>query len=221
MATWAIGDIHGCLTALETVLGLMRPTSADTVVVLGDVVDRGPDSRGAIDRILQLATECRVVTITGNHEEMMLSALEGGQWLEPWLRRGGQRVLDSYGGDPTAVPEGHLAFLKGGVDYWFTERAIFVHANLEPGVALEAQTTEWLRWRRVLGSEPVFAEGYRVFCGHTPQLSGVPGEWPGWLAIDTQAYAGGWLSAVEVESGVLYQANERGEAREGRGWPVA
>ena len=221
MATWAIGDVHGCLTALETVLGLMRPTSADTVVVLGDVVDRGPDSRGAIDRILQLATECRVVTITGNHEEMMLSALEGGQWLEPWLRHGGQRVLDSYGGDPTAVPEGHLAFLKGGVDYWFTERAIFVHANLEPGVALEAQTTEWLRWRRVLGSEPVFAEGYRVFCGHTPQLSGVPGEWPGWLAIDTQAYAGGWLSAVEVESGVLYQANERGEAREGRGWPVA
>jgi len=218
MATWAIGDIHGCLNALETLLALIRPVEDDVIVVLGDVVDRGPETRGTIDRILQLGTECRLVTIMGNHEEMMLSALEGGRWLESWLRHGGQSVLDSYGGDPAAVPAEHMAFLQGGAPYWFNERSIFVHAGLEPGKPLDVQTGEWLRWRKLIGNEPVFAEGYRVIAGHTPQPQGVPGSWPGWLAIDTHAYAGGWLSAVEAESGRLLQANERREAREGRAW---
>jgi serine/threonine protein phosphatase 1 len=218
MATWAIGDIHGCLQAFETLLALIRPVADDTVVLLGDVVDRGPDTRGTIDRVLRLKTECRLVTITGNHEEMMRNALEGGEWLEAWLRHGGQQVLDSYGGDPGAVPAEHLAFLREGLGYWFTGEAIFVHANLEPGVALEHQSPEWLRWRKLSGNETVFAEGYRVFAGHTPQPDGLPRGWPGWLAIDTHAYAGGWLSAVEATTGVLFQANDRREAREGRAW---
>ena len=216
MTTWAIGDIHGCHRALDTLLAAIRPTPEDTIVVLGDVVDRGPNTRGVIETLLQLATLTRLVTLKGNHEEMLLDALSGGPWLESWLRYGGQSVLDSYGGDPTAIPESHFAFLRDSLDLWYTETTIFVHANIEPGVALDVQTPEWLRWRKLTGSEPVYADGYLVVCGHTPQPNGLPSAWPGWRAIDTQAYAGGWLTALDADSGRTLQSNEAGQAREGR-----
>ena len=85
----AIGDVHGCHRALDTLLGVLALTSSDTVVFLGDAVDRGPDSKLVVDRILSLRDTCKVIFITGNHEEMMRDAISGRGLVNQWLRAGG------------------------------------------------------------------------------------------------------------------------------------
>ena len=85
----AIGDIHGCNTALETLLSKIAPVADDTVVVLGDVVDRGPNSRAVIDRLLRLSREVTLIAIMGNHEEVMLESLERGSARMLWVSAGG------------------------------------------------------------------------------------------------------------------------------------
>ena len=75
--TIAIGDIHGCSAALAALLRAIDPTALDTLVFLGDYIDRGPDSRGVLEQVIALAERCAVVPLLGNHEEMLLAALEG------------------------------------------------------------------------------------------------------------------------------------------------
>lgn len=216
--TWAIGDVHGCERALVALLEVLAPTADDTLVFLGDVVDRGPSTRGVIERLLALSHTCRVVGVLGNHEEMLLTALREEKRLLPWIDSGGQAALDSYGGDPAAIPEEHLAFLESFVPYWFDERAIYTHANLEPGIPLDQQTDPWLRWTRLRGTEPRYSDAHIVIVGHTPQPTGLPLVFDGWAGIDTLAYGGKWLTALEPATGRLVQANERGETDEGLAW---
>src|SRR6266478_1473594 len=96
MRTLAIGDIHGCLQALDRILEMVRPQPDDVVVVLGDYADRGPDSRGVIDRLLELRGHCRLVTLRGNHDQMMLDARSGYETQREWLLCGGSKTLASY-----------------------------------------------------------------------------------------------------------------------------
>ena len=114
----AIGDVHGCHRALVTLLEVLSLTSSDTVVFLGDAVDRGPNSRLVIDRILSLRDTCRVIFITGNHEEMMRDAISGRGLVNQWLRAGGQATLDSYDGSLENVPSEHIRFLVSGSQFW-------------------------------------------------------------------------------------------------------
>lgn len=212
----AIGDIHGCDVALETLLPMLEISAADTIVVLGDVVDRGPGTRQVVDRLLQLAQECRLVLILGNHEEMMLAALEGSGPVEPWLRYGGTATLFSYGGDPGRIPPAHLEFLRSGRPFWESDREVFIHANLEPNVALERQQPEWLRWTHLSRCETPHPSGNRIICGHTPQKNGTPLVLPGWVCIDTYACGTGWLTCLDVGSDEYVQANQSGASRTGR-----
>ncbi|MGQ0634727.1 MAG: metallophosphoesterase family protein [Planctomycetaceae bacterium] len=216
--TLAIGDIHGCDTALETLLRALAPTPADTLVVLGDIVDRGPDSRRAIELLLEYRERCRLVLILGNHEEMMLEALVVAvdTWTDDWLRFGGAATLSSYGGADADVPPAHLEFLDSGLDYFETDTELFVHANLEPGVPLDEQSPEWLRWTHLSGHERPHSSGKRVICGHTPQKEGVPVVLPGWVGIDTFVWGGGWLTALDVGSNEYLQTNQGGEIRQGK-----
>jgi len=214
--TLAIGDIHGCHTALETLLPILSVKSDDTVVVLGDAVDRGPGSRQVVDRLLALASECRLVFILGNHEQMMLDSLAGRGPLQAWLRYGGIETLASYGDDPRQIPAAHLEFLRSGLDFWETSRELFIHANLEPDVALDRQSEEWLRWTHLAGHEIPHSSGKRVICGHTPQKSGIPLVIPGWTCIDTFACGTGWLTCLDVSSDEYYQADQAGSSRIGR-----
>src|SRR5579872_6902654 len=170
----AIGDIHGCDVALETLLSALAITADDSVVVLGDVVDRGPGTKQVVDRLLRLAEECRLVFILGNHEEMMLAAVEQGESVEPWLRYGGTATLFSYGGDPRKIPPAHLDFLRSGIDCWETPGELFIHANLDPARKLSEQTAEWLRWTHLSGHEVPHPSGKQIICGHTPQKGGLP-----------------------------------------------
>jgi serine/threonine protein phosphatase 1 len=212
----AIGDIHGCDVALETLLSRLAPTPRDTVVVLGDLVDRGPGSRQVIERLLALRDQCRLVMILGNHEEMMLDALSRGEWAEDWLRYGGLATIKSYGGNPRNIPVEHLNFLETGVNFLETAGEIFVHANLQPDVPLDGQVADWLRWTHLGGHEQPHPSGQRVICGHTPQRSGTPLEVPGWVCIDTFACGGGWLTGLDVGTNDFIQTNQAGELRTGR-----
>jgi serine/threonine protein phosphatase 1 len=214
--TLAIGDIHGCDVALQTLLAILDLRSDDTVVVLGDAVDRGPATRQVVERLLHLAQECRLVFVLGNHEEMLLEALDGGGSVEAWLQYGGATTLFSYGGDLRKVPAAHREFLQSGLDYYETAGALFIHANLEPGVPLDRQQPEWLRWTHLSGFEVPHPSGKRILCGHTPQKSGLPLSVPGWVCIDTYAWGSGWLTCLDVGSDGWYQANQVGRSRTGR-----
>jgi serine/threonine protein phosphatase 1 len=125
----AIGDVHGSAKALATLLEGILPTQEDTLVFLGDYIDRGPDSRGVVEQVVALPERCTVVPLLGNHEEMMLAALEGGESeVRFWLKFGGDVALASYGwkGGPDVrsddlrglFPRGHVEFLKSCRDYF-------------------------------------------------------------------------------------------------------
>ncbi len=214
--TFAIGDIHGCDRALDLILSEIGIQPGDTVVSLGDAVDRGPGTRQVIDRLIQLRDECNFVFILGNHEEMFLDALAGGEWMPTWIMHGGQEALESYGGEMEMIPEEHVEFLRTGLNYFETPRDIFVHASLHPGVHLHEQPHQVLRWTRLTATETPWPTGQRVICGHTPQVTGDPLVFPGWVCIDTMAYADhGWLTCLDVNTDVIYQANQAGDFRTG------
>src|SRR5450432_2690571 len=121
--TIAIGDIHGCSSALDALLNAIRPRPEDCIVTLGDYVNRGPDSRGVIERLIELKDRCRLVPILGNHEEMLFEALAKTYRLGYFLRVGGEATLDSYGPDRVLalIPDNHLEFLERCLDYYETK----------------------------------------------------------------------------------------------------
>jgi serine/threonine protein phosphatase 1 len=120
--TIAIGDIHGCSAALAALIQAIDPMPLDTLVFLGDYIDRGPDSRGVLAQVIALGERCSVVPLLGNHEEMLLAAMEGQSELRYWLSFGGMAALASYdagGGLGIApvtlrilIPTKHLQFIK-------------------------------------------------------------------------------------------------------------
>ena len=210
----AIGDIHGCITALESLIDAVEPRADDTIVTLGDYVDRGPDARAVVDFVIQLSTQHKVIALRGNHEIMMLDAREKQSWLRPWLSYGGEATLQSYGGTFDDVPDEHFEFLENGlVAYYECDTHFFVHANAETHLALEDQSDAALYWRK-FGNPDRHCSGKIMVCGHTPQQSGVPLDNGNAVCIDTLAHGGGWLTCLDVSSGTYWQANETGETRQ-------
>jgi serine/threonine protein phosphatase 1 len=219
MRTLAFGDIHGMSSALDALLGIVQPMPQDQLVFLGDYVDRGPDSMGVIDRILNLSHRHRVVCLKGNHELMMERARYDRNERKLWLSVGGLQAMASYGrGGRTSlddVPDGHWRFIEDCLPYWETDSHIFVHANLDEHRSLADQVEQKLYWVHLQG--PIFHHsGKTVVCGHTSQKSGLPLAWPTTVCIDTKAHAdGGWLTCLEVGTARYWQANGWGQTREG------
>lgn len=209
--TFAIGDIHGCDVAFETLLDALQIVADDRVVVLGDVVDRGPDSRRCIDMLLELQPRCDLIFLIGNHEEMLLDSLRSPTTFRSWMMVGGRETFESYDEDLGNIPEEHRQFLAGGKDYFVTETEIYIHANLEPGIKLELQAADWLRWRHLTGMEYPHESGRRVICGHTQQKSGRPLAGDGWVCLDTGAYRGNPLTCLHVETDLCYQTTQDGK----------
>src|ERR1700686_4607229 len=104
MRQFAIGDVHGCLTALQTLLDRLAPGREDKLIFLGDLIDRGPDSQAVVDTVLQLRQKCLVEVIEGNHEEMLLLSRHDQALFQAWLSFGGRETLASYGIIPTQPP---------------------------------------------------------------------------------------------------------------------
>lgn len=173
---FVIGDIHGCAGLLEDLLATIKPLDEeDTVVFIGDYIDRGPDSKGVIDIVLNFRKDHRrVITLMGNHESMLLGALKG-YGRQEFLAIGGKATLESYGFDPDAfeqfaagMPSEHMAFFCDLLPYFETEEYIFVHAGLQPGVHLTQQSPDWLFWSRDAFISSVYDFGKKVIYGHTP-----------------------------------------------------
>lgn len=210
-----IGDIHGCARALDVLVNQLKLQSHDRVIVLGDAVDRGPDTRRVLDCLIEIREACELIYVLGNHEEMMLDGLVGRN-TEQWLRHGGTATIDSYGGHPRNIPREHFELIRSAVDYWEGPSEICVHANLEPGIELHRQRSNWLRWQKLSGREFPHESGKRIICGHSGVGYGAPVVKNGWICLDTLAYGGGVLSAMELETGEIIQTRQQtGEFRRG------
>jgi serine/threonine protein phosphatase 1 len=214
--TIAIGDIHGCPLALEAILRAIELQADDTIVGIGDYVDRGPDSRGVLDRLLRLRSECRLVPLMGNHELMLLDALERGVAESGWLVCGGKETLLSYGGRLENIPAEHVEFLRSLLPYYENETHFFVHANYQSDVPLSEQPDFLRYWEHLHWNTPPPHEGgKRAVVGHTSQRCGEILDLGHVVCIDTFCHGGGWLTALDVDSGQVWQADQFGQLRRG------
>jgi serine/threonine protein phosphatase 1 len=214
----AVGDIHGCSLALDTVIGAIRPTAQDTLIFLGDYVDRGPDSRGVLERVMKLSETCTVVPLLGNHEEMLLRALDGRAEFEFWLKFGGTACLASYDlrgafYHPSFMPKEHLEFIRCCRDYYETVSHFFVHAYYDPEPPLHLQKWEALRWASLPPNPIRHSSGKIAIVGHTAQRNGEILDLGCVQCIDTYCHGGGWLTALDVVSGQRWQARATGHLR--------
>lgn len=218
---YAVGDVHGCLDKLN---GLLAQIEADHaargpaqgyVVFLGDLVDRGPDTRGVLERLRAYAPDgLTPLFLMGNHEEFFLRVLEGDTGLVgQWLTFGGRELSTSYGlsdwwlpsASPeaivqalgVAVPREHRLFVTGFGDSFRFGDYLMVHAGVRPGIALDAQAPADLRWIREPFLKDQSEHGVLVIHGHT--VVDAPEERPNRIGIDTGAYKGGPLTALGLE----------------------
>ena len=213
--TIAIGDIHGCSRALRAILDAIAPQNTDTVVTLGDYVDRGPDSQSVVSQLLALQSLCQLVPLLGNHEIMLLSVLRGELDSFIWQRYGGLETIASYDGDLTTIDEEHLAFFQGCRHYHETERHLFMHANYVAELDLAEQPDQVLFWTHVSSVlPPRHRSGKTAIVGHTPQMEGEILDLGHLICIDTCCFAGGWLTALDVDTGQIWQADRLGRLRE-------
>ena len=212
--TIAVGDIHGCAAALAALLEAIKPAKEETLVFLGDYVDRGPDSRGVIEQVLALESQCRVVPLLGNHEIMLLDALNNGAEGAGWLQYGGAETLASYEWEIGNIPSSHLDFLKRLRRYHETPTHFFVHANYIADIPLAEQPDYVLYWEHLFASLPARHEsGKTAIVGHTAQRSGEIKDLGHVVCIDTYCHGGGWLTALDVDTGETWQADKQGRMR--------
>ncbi len=219
--TIAIGDVHGCDQALQALLEAVKPERQDLVVGLGDYVDRGQNSAAVIDQLIDLLPRCKFIPLIGNHEIMMFQGLSSRAEYQFWMQHGGTSTVMSYGGDPGKIPQHHMSFLSHCTRYHETEKYIFVHANYDPWLPMDQQQDEVLFWQHILDDVPAAHEsGKTVIVGHTPQHDGLIRNLGHVMVIDTFCYGDQWLTAVDPDHGICWQANNRGQVRTGE-IPVA
>jgi serine/threonine protein phosphatase 1 len=221
MALFAIGDLHGCPDELEVLLDRIGAGAADTLVFLGDYIDRGPRARALVERLLRVRDELpATVFLRGNHEDMLLAYLGlDGRHGDVYLANGGGATLASYGVSPGAsaaeaaarLPPEHLVFFRGLPLMHREGPFLFVHAGIRPGVPLEQQADDDLLWIR----EEFFAARHdlpwTVVFGHTPQREARIAL-PFHVGLDTGLVYGNKLSCLDVEGRRLLQVR-RGARR--------
>lgn len=134
----AIGDIHGCLKSMKSLWEKLEPHKDALHVFIGDYIDRGPDSKGVVDFLIEKQNERKCIFLRGNHEQMLLKALEDNN-LNNWIINGGQTTLDSYDAemDIDKIPESHIDFYKKTLLYYETDDYFFVHAGVPPSQTIE------------------------------------------------------------------------------------
>lgn len=168
----AIGDIHGCARSLDALLEKISSYSDRTHVFIGDYIDRGPDSRGVIDRVMEFARDHHCIFLRGNHEEMLLDAVRTGD-RTLWLINGGVETLESYQAESTEeLPDDLLQFISKTKFWHNTPQYLFIHAGLDPGQSVEEQLSSpriehAALWERSHLHRPVAWEKTVIF-GHTP-----------------------------------------------------
>ncbi len=216
---YAVGDIHGRLDLFEALVAAIEADDAaaaqveTTVILLGDLVDRGADSAGVIALARDWQRRRRVRILAGNHEEMFLRSFRSLEMFRHFLRHGGRETVLSYGIDRAAfaqaeleeaqammcaaVPAEDIAFLEGFEDMIAIGDYLFVHAGIDPRVPIEEQKVHDLRWIR----EPYLshAEQYGQVVVHGHTISDAPEDCGNRIGIDTGAFMTGRLTALVLE----------------------
>ncbi|GMM91789.1 metallophosphoesterase family protein [Qipengyuania sp. MTN3-11] len=216
---YAIGDVHGRLDLLRELARAIEADDAQqepaqtTVILLGDLIDRGPDSAGVIAFVRNWKERRDVRVLMANHEQMLLRALESKEVLREYMRYGGREMLLSYGVDrddydaatndellamlPQVLPEADLDFIRGFEDWIAIGDYLFVHAGIRPGVPIEEQSGREFYWIR----EPFLSHrkphSHMVVHGHT--ITDRVEIRSNRIGIDTGAYGSGRLTAVALE----------------------
>jgi Calcineurin-like phosphoesterase len=182
---------------------------------LGDYINRGPSSKGVIESLIELSHQCRLVPLLGNHDQKLLEA-RSGLHMMTWIGMGGFATLASYGTsrDLDLIPDEHYQFLESCLDYYETDTHIFVHASSFPNSPMDAQPVMLLRWESIRDMSPGPHEtGKIVIVGHTSQKNGEILDLGHVKCIDTYCYGGGWLTALDVQTGEVWQADREGNMR--------
>jgi serine/threonine protein phosphatase 1 len=218
---YAVGDVHGRLDLLDKMISLIEadldqhPARRALLVFLGDIIDRGPASAQAIERLrIYRHPNVRTIFLLGNHEEVLLRILNGERGiLDSWLRFGGGECLASYGVDPKtvkalperdalklirqSVPEDHRKFIGEWADTLRFGDYLFVHAGIRPSIDLSMQSQSDLRWIRQPFLDDEADHGFVIVHGHTISQDVV--ERPNRVGIDTGAYRTGVLTALVLD----------------------
>jgi serine/threonine protein phosphatase 1 len=213
----AIGDVHGCAHALDAVLNAIDPASDDQFIFLGDMIDQGKESREVLERIIALRRQCNVVLIQGNHEEMMYAARDDEKALRYWENCGGVQTMNSYkfGGTLADIPAEHWALLGSSVPYHESDGYIFTHANYRPDLPMAEQPEFSLRWELFdPANQQPHISGKPVVAGHTEQKNAEILDLGFAICIDTTCCKYGWLTALDVWSHQVWQANRWGMLRD-------
>ena len=218
----AIGDIHGHSKALIKLLELISPREGDKFVFLGDLIDRGPDSKGVCDIAIELAQTHPTEFIMGNHEEMALASAMGKSEVRMWKQFGGIQALQSWGinhdtygpQDFYKLPPGHLRLLGNMSDYHQHGMHVFVHAGYDSR-KLEHTPSYTLRWSKLNKNPPPplygpYGEKFTVWCGHTVQPRVL--DWGHLVCIDTGCgvLENGYLTAVDVFTRTYWHVDTAG-----------
>jgi serine/threonine protein phosphatase 1 len=195
--TYVIPDIHGrddLLGRALTEIAARAAGDTGTIVTIGDYVDKGPESRQVIDRLLSgVADGWRLITLKGNHDSMMAQALHDSAKMAFWIEKGGEAALASYGGDALAVPQSHIAWLDRLQLMHVDVHRIYVHAGVDPEVPLDRQDEATLLWKRYPKG---YARGFgdrHVVHGHDNDPGG-PLLYQGRSNLDTLAWRTGRLT---------------------------
>jgi|694.fasta_scaffold13587_9 serine/threonine protein phosphatase 1 len=209
--TVAIGDIHGHLAALNALVDLIDLTPSDTLVLLGDYIDRGPQSAQVIQRIIDLSKQYRVIAIRGNHEEMLLQALKNEWYYNTWMSNGGDVALESYGGGVDLIPESHLDFLDQLPLVHELDHHFFVHASFTPNRRLDEQLPNDTLWGSLDDVTHCHFSGKIAVVGHTPQFTQKILDRGYLKCLDTACGFGGVLTAYDLVNETIWQVTEEGQ----------
>ncbi|MCT2558873.1 serine/threonine protein phosphatase [Tsuneonella sp. YG55] len=216
---YAVGDIHGRRDLFAALVDAIEAdgrgggAARSTAVLLGDLIDRGPDSAGVVELAMQWSADRPVELLAGNHEEMFLESFEDEAVLRHFLRHGGRETVLSYGIEKSvydgatlreiqslmheAVPAAHRAFLAAGRDNLVAGDYLFVHAGIAPNVPLAEQKQHHFRWIREPFLDHDAPHEHFVVHGHTI-TQGIDVR-TNRLGIDTGAYRTGRLTALVLE----------------------
>jgi serine/threonine protein phosphatase 1 len=194
--TYVIPDLHGrfdlLCEGLERIL-VHAGGRTGSIVMLGDYVDKGPDSKDVVDRLLPgVANGWKFFPLKGNHDAMMVEALRDPAKMDVWIEKGGDAALKSYGGEAVAVPQAHIAWLDNLPLMHRDQYRLYVHAGIDPKLPLERQSEQTLRWKRYPQGDPSGFGALHVVHGHDNFPEG-PLLYEGRSNLDTQAWRTGRL----------------------------
>ncbi len=194
---WAIGDIHGCLRELENLIELIDPTENDKLIFIGDYIDRGPDSKGVVDYLIELSKKTNCIFLRGNHEAMLLDTVYNNANIDLWIYNGAHSTWRSYGSlEELKLNSEHLKFYNETKYYHIEGNYLFVHGGVRPNIELEKQDSLdiiWIREEFILKNHNL---PYIIVFGHTPAEDVMFLDDK--IGIDTGCVYGGKLSAVNL-----------------------